>query len=361
MNAGFGYPTVDELQSWAAALGQHLDESEARRLRRRLRWSAHLFTKSTLVALLAAVACAALAVPADGRNFWVLYGAAILIPLVAAYAYRPFLAAAAPELTVRYYVLAVLDRLKRWASSGADLEYLRAVIPALESALLGPAMNRNLAGSTVARATLRARIAGVANQLGEAERRLLAGDVRDHVGITTGIRADLGRLLVAVMLRRYPDLPAPADSPGPDASAQSAAEADAGPIRKAIDTLLGRVWEGVGVALVAVLVPTAKSFAERHTTAVTIIVAVAAGLACALMARLLRPGNQTRSLLETAGLGVLGSLAGAAAVAFVRGRAGLDAWTLGAEFLGAIGVITVVGLVVERLRRRQPARPFVGA
>jgi hypothetical protein len=251
--AGFSYPSATEMKSWAADVGIRLDESEAARERRRLRWAVQVFTKSILVAVLLSVGCALLALRAEGSNFWILYVTAVAIPLIATFEFRGLLASRWPELAARYYLTAVLDRLHRWgtASTAADLRYLRTVVPPLEDVLLGAALTRRAAGSQQARSAIRLRLTAVLLVLGRAEERLMDLDGDEGRAEARRLRPSLGRLLIAVQRGAYTALPQPE---GEQAEAAEEAEKK-GLGSKVKDKLADHALGLVGGALAAVLVP----------------------------------------------------------------------------------------------------------
>ncbi|MDG6108056.1 hypothetical protein Daura_45465 [Dactylosporangium aurantiacum] len=219
MPSTFTYPTRPDLQRWAEQLGLALDEGATRRQQRQLRIAVQLFTKSVLCVLGLSVLLAWLAVHADtDRIFWILYSAAILAPLLAVGLFRTTVAGLWPETAVRYYLTALIDRLRDWAAAPDEgLRYLRKVIPPLERSLLSPALQARLAGSQWARKRLRARFEAVLRQLGEAELHLLNAPVDGAQETANQVIEKLGVLLLAVSQHHYAALVEPAEDDPPAA------------------------------------------------------------------------------------------------------------------------------------------------
>jgi hypothetical protein len=204
----FSYPDEDELQSWAQDVGIDLDAGAARRERWRLRVAVQLFTKSIVVVVAVSVMLAVAATQVTGTNFWVLYGAAVAVPLLSLVWFRPAVAALWPRLAVQYYLAAVMDRLRHWSiDPGGGAEYLRKVVPPLEMTLLGPKLLARLAGSHGARAELRPRLAAVARRLGEAEVALQRQPSASMQTQADRLRAVLGQALIAIQRGQTSGLP----------------------------------------------------------------------------------------------------------------------------------------------------------
>jgi hypothetical protein len=217
-----------------------------------------VFTRSILGVLGLSVLLAWLAVRAGSqRDFWILYGAASLAPLLAVGLFRPAAAALWPRTAVLYYATAVIDRLRNWSATPEEgLRYLQRVVPPLESTLLGPAFEVRLAGSRWARTRLRERLEAVTCELGEAELRLLATSGQDAQEIADRLRDKLGVLLLAVSYRRCAWLPEPA---GADPVAPPPHDAAGSWGGKVVEAVTGKAldWSVTALtsALIAVLVP----------------------------------------------------------------------------------------------------------
>lgn len=262
MAAGSFYPSEHELQEWASDLGVSLDRASAKREQFRLRVSVQVFTKSIVAVLALSLGLAYAATTVTGRSFWVLYGAAVVLPLLGVGFYRPAFAAIWPRTAVRYYLTAVMDRLRVWSDDPSDsADYLRIIIPPLEAVLLGSALLAQLAGSRSARTALKSRLEAITRQLGEVELLLPDMAAPSAQARAHRLRGHLGLLLVAIDLRRLTGLPQRVLDPV-DVGAVDAAERPTGWSSKALDKVrdMSVEWAvgALGAALFAVVVPIAQ-------------------------------------------------------------------------------------------------------